>query len=114
MQILQPLLQDLQVLATDGIVVTIKGVEETFRGAVLMCLGDNLGSNALGGFKESFSFVLRFCRTCYVTNTTYKTLSISTELELRSEDKHLRECDLVNGHMITILKLMGSTDAVLC
>ena len=96
-QILQPLLQDLQTLATDGIVVTIKGVEETFRGAVLMCLGDNLGSNALGGFKESFSFASRFCRTCYVLNTAYKTLSISTELELRSEDKHRCECDLVNG-----------------
>ena len=33
--------------------VTTNGVEQTFRGAVLMCLGDNLGSNALGGFSCS-------------------------------------------------------------
>ena len=88
---------DLHTLATDGVVVVINGVERTFRGGLLMCLGDNLASNALGGFKESFSFAFRFCRTCYITNTTYKALSNSAELDLRSDDKHQHECDLVNG-----------------
>ena len=76
--------------------VTANGVEQTFCGEVLMCLGDNLESSALGGFNESFSFALHFCRTCYVTNNTYKTF-FSAELELRSDDKHRRECALVNG-----------------
>ena len=96
-QILQPFLCDLQTLATDGVVVLINSVERTFRGALLMCLGDNLGSNSLGGFKESFSFAFRFCRTCYITNSTYKALSDSSKLQLRSDDKHHRECDLVDG-----------------
>ena len=96
--ILQPFIHDLQTLATDGIVITTNGSEQTFYGALLMCLGDNLESNALGGFKESFSFTFRFCRTCYVTNTTYKT-PCSAELELRSDDKHRRECALVSGPM---------------
>ena len=47
--ILQPFIHHLQTLATDGIVVTTNGFEQTFRGAVMLCLGDNLGSNALGG-----------------------------------------------------------------
>lgn len=50
--ILQPFVRDLQTLVSDGIVVTVNGLEHTFHGAVLMCLGDNLGSTALGGFKE--------------------------------------------------------------
>ena len=71
-QVLQPLMHDLHTLSTDGVVVVINGVERTFHGGLLMCSGDNLGSNALGGFKESFSFAFRFCRTCYITNSTYK------------------------------------------
>ena len=96
-EILQPLMHDLQTLATDGLVVLVNGLEQTFRGGLLMCLGDNLGSNALGGFKEAFSFAFRFCRTCYITNCTYKALSNSAKLELRYDEKHRRECDLVNG-----------------
>ena len=60
-------------------------------------LGDNLGSNAIGGFKESFSFSFRFCRTCYVTTDTYKTISNSSELTLRSDEKHRQECLQLNG-----------------
>lgn len=61
--------------------VTVNGLEQTFHSAVLMCLGDNLGSNALGGFKESLSFAFHFCRSCYVTNNTYKTL-LSAKIKL--------------------------------
>lgn len=72
-------------------------LNEPFRGGLLLFLGDNLGSNALGGFKEFFSFALRFCRTCYVTNDEYKSISNSSQLELRSNDKHCHECDLLKG-----------------
>ena len=61
-------IEDLNVLATEGITVVNGGVEQTFRGALLLWLGDNLASNAIGGFKQSFSFALHFCRTCYITN----------------------------------------------
>ena len=44
--------QDLHTLSSEGITVVINGVEKTFKGALLMCLGDNLGSNAIGGFKQ--------------------------------------------------------------
>ena len=88
---------DLKTLADVGINIMINGVERNFRGAVLMCLGDNLGINALAGFKESFSFALRFCRTCYVTNSTFKSVSDPSSLELRSDIKHCVECELVES-----------------
>ena len=107
-EILQPLIRDLRILATEGVTFMKNGVEQTFRGGLLLFLGDSLGSNTLGGFKESFCFALRFCRTCYVTNDEYKNISNSSQLELRSNDKHCHECGLLNGHyMIIIPRHMG-------
>ena len=93
----EPFVHDLQILATEGVTVTHHGEEQVFRGGLLLSLGDNLGSNALGGFKQSFSFVLRFCRSCYVTNDTCKSVSDSSELQYRSDEKHRRECALLSG-----------------
>ena len=95
--VLQPFIQDLKVLATEGVTVTIHGEDRAFKGGLLLCLGDNLGSNTLGGFKQSFSFSLRFCRTCYVTCYVTNYVTNPSELELRSDDKHLHECNLLSG-----------------
>ena len=96
-KILQPFVKDLQILASEGVSVLKHGCQQIFRGGLLLSLGDNLGSNALGGFKQSFSFSFRFCRTCYVTNDTYKTITKPSELNLRSDDKHRQECNLLDG-----------------
>ena len=93
-EVLQPFVLD---LAEEGVNVSTNSEIKTFRGGLLLCLGDNLGSNTLGGFKQSFSFSLRFCRTCYVTQDAYKSLSNPSQLELRSDDKHLHECSQIAG-----------------
>lgn len=49
--VLDPLLKDLKILATEGINVVFNGIDRTLYSAVLVCLGDNLGSNTIGGFK---------------------------------------------------------------
>ena len=54
--ILEPLIKDLNVLATEGITIKINSTMRTYKGAMICFVGDNLASNALGGFKESFSF----------------------------------------------------------
>ena len=44
-----------------------KGVKfslNTYRGSVLVCLGDNLRNHKVGGFYESFGNVEYFCRYC--------------------------------------------------
>lgn len=97
-KVFEPFVSDLKILAAEGLTILNRGISQVFRGGLLLFLGDNLGSNALGGFKQSFSFSLRFCRTCYITNDTYKSVSKSSELQHRSiNDKHRRECDLLTG-----------------
>ena len=56
----QPLLNDLQVLETNGIDI---GLPETVRGSIIAITGDNLGSHWIGGFLSSFSksYVCRYC-----------------------------------------------------
>lgn len=65
-KVLERFVRDLNLLATQGITVAINGRERVFKGALLAFLADNLASNALGGFKLSFSFSFsfRYCRTC--------------------------------------------------
>ena len=95
--ILHPLIEDLNMIATQGITMLINGIERTFHGALLLCLGDNLGLNTLGGFKQSFSFAFRFCRTCYVTKSDYKSLSESSTVKLCSSEKHAQDCGFLSG-----------------
>ena len=53
----------------EGINITIDGNQRNFKGGLLCVLADNLASNLLGGFKESFSFSYRFCRSCLITKS---------------------------------------------
>ena len=64
-EVLKPFINDINILSTTGISLTVHGVSRTFKGALLAFLGDNLASNDLGGFKKSFSFSFRSCRSRY-------------------------------------------------
>lgn len=86
----------LKVLASDGISISVNGIERTFRGALLSVLGD-LSCHALGGFKESFSFALRICRSCMITKDNYKLVSKSSECALRTDSTHREQSELISG-----------------
>ncbi|XP_064461573.1 uncharacterized protein LOC135371450 [Ornithodoros turicata] len=58
-RILQPLLEDVRQLETEGIVVN----SVKYTGSVLCVTGDNLSSHRLGGFATNFSHG-RICRFC--------------------------------------------------
>ena len=51
-EVLKPFINDINILSTTGISLTVHGVSRTFKGALLAFLGDNLASNDLGGFKK--------------------------------------------------------------
>ena len=68
--VIKPFIHDLNTLANEGIVVPIDGMNQVFKGALLVFLADNLASHDLGGFKKSFSFAYRSCRTCLVTQNS--------------------------------------------
>ena len=96
-KILQPFITDLDVLATTGVTVPIKGSERTFKGALLVFLADNLASNFLGGFKLSFSFSFRCCRSCLVTNDKLSSSFFSDKFVRRSKEKHEDHCKALEG-----------------
>ena len=61
--VLQPLLNDISILETDG--VFIESLGETVFGTLAYVSSDNLAAHTLGGFNESFSpNVNKFCRFC--------------------------------------------------
>lgn len=96
-RILEPFISDLNLLTTTGITVEINGSPMLFKGALLAFLADNLASNDLGGFKKSFSFSYRWCRTCLVTAESLLDGFVSTDYELRTLDSHLKHIESING-----------------
>ena len=81
---LSPFVDDLKTLYLDGITVTIDSKQSTYYGGLLVTLADNLGAHSLGGFKESYSFALRICRTCMITGeqaqSTFSEVTVSLGL----------------------------------
>ena len=96
-KVLQPFVNDLNVLSSTGISLTIDGVDRTFKGALLTMLADNLASNQLGGFKQSFSFAFRSCRTCLVTHNSLSSSFVSDSFEMRNKTDHLKHLDFLTG-----------------
>ena len=95
--ILKPFIDDLKVLASDGITVSVGGEEKVFCGALLVLLADNWASHTLGGFKESFSFAVRIYRTCMITSSGYKDQCNISSVSLRSTESHEAQCSQLNG-----------------
>ena len=56
-----------------------------------------LESHALGGFKESFSFVTRICRSCNATKTNYRDKFDSLSFEAHSNKQHKAQCEMLKG-----------------
>ena len=96
-EILKPFVDDLNILATNGIKVSTGGSTKIYKGALLAFLADNLASNDLGGFKKSFSFSFRFCRTCLVTQDTMHTGYVSEAYDMRNEIEHLTYLQMLEG-----------------
>lgn len=58
--------QHVDYIQEEGIQIDINGILHTFYGTISTVSADNLGSCALGGFKEG-STAYRFCRHCLIT-----------------------------------------------
>ena len=56
-----------------------------------------MGSNLIGGFKESMGSTLRFCRTCLATRHTSQWKIKDCSFESRNDVDHRRHCDLLKS-----------------
>ena len=82
--LVQPLLDDLHVLETEG--VAINGCQN-ICGSVCAIIGDNLGSNWLGGYITNFSTGDYNCRYCVARKSDFSTNS-RTSRPLRTVDMY--------------------------
>ena len=96
--ILKPFIKDLNVLASQGVTVSLKGITRTFTGALLCFLADNPASNLLGGFKESFSLSYRFCRSCLATNVSYRQSFLPSFFTNRTDSSHQKHCSELSSN----------------
>ena len=107
--ILQPFINDLNKLSSTGIEVTVNGIQRQFKGALLTFLADNLGSNELGGFKLSFSFSFRYCRTCMVPRKDAASSYDACSFQPRTNADHAHHCSLIKDAENPLLRAHYST-----
>lgn len=89
---LAPFVNDLTTLYVNGITVQIDAHSYTFHAALLAFLADNLAAHAVAGFKESFSFAKRICRTCMATVSSIQSLYNEEQCELHTCVEHKMQC----------------------
>lgn len=92
-KLLKPFIDDIKILRTRGISVTVDGEELLFKGSLLFCAGDTPASAFLGGFKESVSSI-RLCRTCLVRKEEWKS-NFMDDFTHRSAESHREHVEAV-------------------
>lgn len=91
-KILSPIVKELSILETEGILVDNKRI----RGTLVALSHDNLGANMIHGMVESFSSHY-CCRMCFIHKDDLKTCCNEKNLELRNHNKYLQLCEqLIN------------------
>ncbi len=83
---MHPFVEDIKRLYSDGIVISVAGVDRVFHGGLLAFLADNLAAHLVGGFKENFSFALRICRSCMNTRDQSQTCFLERDCVLRTAE----------------------------
>ena len=91
-KVLQPLVEDLNKLAVNGVNVSINDRTHCYKGSLLAFLGDTPASHLVGGFKKSVSFAYRPCRTCMATPDTLKVNFNSKMFKNRNPSDHENQC----------------------
>ena len=89
--------EEIQVLTSKGLTVSIRGERHKFQVGLLVFLANNLAAHTLGGFKESMSFANQTCRMCMATTEGAQTHFRECQFELRTASDHDRHCQLLKG-----------------
>lgn len=82
-EVLQPLITDLAVLETTGIMLSCEGESRVFNGPVASVSADNLSAHDLAGLTRSFS-TGRVCRFCLANANDIKTKFTEEEFIMRN------------------------------
>lgn len=82
-QILQPIVDDIKILETQGIDVNLNSKIINVKGSIVALSHDNLGANVLHGMVESFS-AKYFCRICLIEKNDIQTNFVEDKVLLRT------------------------------
>jgi hypothetical protein len=95
--VLKPFINDLLTLHNTGITIQYNGKVEKWKGSLLAFLADNLAAHELGGFKESFSFARRFCRSCLTDKADSEKHFQELNFHVRTAQSHVDQCNRLDG-----------------
>ncbi|CAB4007939.1 uncharacterized protein LOC110246895 [Paramuricea clavata] len=94
-KVLRPFMSDLALLESDhGVQLNIANQVMPIQGSLSVVLADNLGSNSIGGFMESFS-ANRPCRFCLGLSWEFQEKFVEEEFTMRTRESYTRQMDLV-------------------
>ena len=85
--------------------VEFAGKNEVWKGTLVAFIADNLAAHEVGGFKESFSFARRFCRSCMTNLDTARSHFNEAEFNLRIPSNYADQCHAlqgINGHEVSV------------
>ncbi|KAK6482840.1 hypothetical protein HHUSO_G15940 [Huso huso] len=85
--ILQPMLKDLQELTSNGVTVTVNGIDYKIQVAIATISGDYLSAHLIGGFTMSFSTGC-IGRQCMATYGDIKEKFSEDQFQLRTSEVH--------------------------
>lgn len=94
--VLAPFIYDIKILEETGIHITRPEGIFHFRGSVITCISDNLGSHMLGCFSKSFNS-LRSCRFCNITKPDLRVSRDISQFERRTVDQYNQQAALVTA-----------------
>ncbi len=92
--LLQPVIDDLKTLETEGIHVEYEGQMHHLFGTISVIADDNLGAHAIGRFYENFSTVHRLCRFCRATKEHFQGIH-TDEFPERTKETHNAQARVV-------------------
>ena len=97
-KVIQPLLEDIYILETEGISIKYEGRNLHFNGSISFIASDNLGAHFLGGFQENFSTTKRGCRFCTASRKLWQG-DFNDKFPWRSQEAYDKQARDVTSHV---------------
>ncbi len=86
-KILEPLINDLNLLQERGITMKTECGSQTYKGKLVSISADNLSAHAMAGFQQHFNSG-RICRTCLADHDEIADKYLESDFKLRDADIH--------------------------
>jgi len=86
--IFNSLVENINILYSRGIVLSINRTSISYFGILKICLGDTPALNWIGGFKESVSKAYKYCRTCEAIKGPNNSIQFNSVIVPRDVSKH--------------------------